>query len=55
MIGTRAPRIHGIVGGTELALTLTEPVYAGVPILDTVRIHVDAAIDWLLGDGEPEA
>ena len=42
-----------ILGGTELALTLTEPVYAGVPILDTVRIHVDAAVDWLLEDGDP--
>lgn len=43
-----------ILGGTELALTLTAPVYAGVPILDTARIHVEAAIDWLLAaDGEP--
>lgn len=42
-----------ILGGTELALTLTEASYAGVPILNTARIHVDAAIDWLLGDGEP--
>ena len=48
--------IDGLVlGGTELALTLTEPVYAGVPILDTVRIHVDAAIDWLLGDAAVES
>jgi aspartate racemase len=39
-----------ILGGTELALTLTAPVYAGVPILDTARIHVEAAVDWLLGD-----
>jgi aspartate racemase len=39
-----------ILGGTELALTLTAPVYAGVPILDTARIHVEAAADWLLGD-----
>ena len=38
-----------ILGGTELALTLTEPTYAGVPILDTVRIHVEAALDWLVG------
>jgi aspartate racemase len=37
-----------ILGGTELALTLTAPVYAGVPILDTARIHVEAAVDWLL-------
>lgn len=39
-----------ILGGTELALTLTEPTYAGVPILNTAQIHVDAAVDWLLGD-----
>ena len=38
-----------ILGGTELALILTEPMYAGVPILNTAQIHVDAAIDWLLG------
>jgi aspartate racemase len=39
-----------ILGGTELALTLTEPSYAGVPILNTAQIHVDAAVDWLLDD-----
>jgi len=38
-----------ILGGTELALILTEPTYAGVAILNTAQIHVDAAIDWLLG------
>jgi aspartate racemase len=37
-----------ILGGTELALILTEPAYAGVPILNTAQIHVDAAVDWLL-------
>ena len=41
-----------ILGGTELALTLTEPTYAGVPILNTAQIHVDAAVEWLLGSGE---
>jgi aspartate racemase len=39
-----------ILGGTELALILTEPSYAGVPILNTARIHADAAVDWLLGE-----
>jgi aspartate racemase len=39
-----------ILGGTELALTLTEPTYADVPILDTARLHVEAAVDWLLGE-----
>lgn len=42
-----------ILGGTELALTLTAPVYAGVPILNTARIHVDAGVHWLLGEDAP--
>jgi aspartate racemase len=41
-----------LLGGTELALILTEPSYAGVPILNTAQIHVEAAVDWLL-DGSP--
>ena len=40
-----------ILGGTELALILTEPSYAGVPILDTAHLHVEAAVTWLLGQG----
>jgi aspartate racemase len=40
-----------ILGGTELALTLTEPSYADVSILNTARIHAEAAVDWLLGEG----
>ena len=39
-----------ILGGTELALILTEPTYAGLPILNTAKIHVEAAVDWLLRD-----
>jgi len=38
-----------ILGGTELALILTEPTCAGVPMLNTAQTHVDAAVDWLLG------
>ena len=38
-----------ILGGTELALILTEPTYGGIPILNTAQIQVDAAVDWLLG------
>jgi aspartate racemase len=38
-----------ILGGTELSLILTEPSYAGVPILNTAKIHAEAAVDWLLG------
>jgi aspartate racemase len=41
-----------LLGGTELALILTEPAYAGVPILNTAQIHVEAAVDWLL-EGSP--
>lgn len=38
-----------ILGGTELALILPEPSYGGLPILNTAQIHVEAAVDWLLG------
>jgi aspartate racemase len=38
-----------ILGGTELPLILREPTYAGVPVLDSTGVHVEAAIDWLLG------
>jgi len=37
-----------ILGGTELPLILREPTYAGVPALDSIAIHVEAALDWLL-------
>src|SRR3954468_19760723 len=33
-----------ILGGTELSLILREPTAAGLPVLDTTQIHVDAAI-----------
>ena len=46
--------IDGIIlGGTELALILTEPSYAQVPILNTTQIHVERGVDWLLGLDEP--
>jgi aspartate racemase len=38
-----------ILGGTELALILTDPTCAGVPVLNTAQTHVDAAVDWLIG------
>ena len=41
-----------ILGGTELALILTEAMYAGVPLLNTAQIHVEAGVDWLLGRRE---
>lgn len=38
--------IDGIIlGGTELSLILTEPSYAGVPVLDTTQIHVQRIVD----------
>jgi aspartate racemase len=41
--------IDGIIlGGTELALIVTEATFAGIPVLNTAQIHVDAGIDWLL-------
>lgn len=38
-----------VLGGTELALILTEPTCAGIPVLNTAQIQVEAAVDWLLG------
>jgi aspartate racemase len=37
-----------ILGGTELSLILREPTAAGLPVLDTTQIHVDAAIERML-------
>lgn len=37
-----------ILGGTELSLTFREPTAAGLPVLDSTQIHVDAALEWLL-------
>jgi aspartate racemase len=39
-----------VLGGTELALILTDPTCAGVPVLNTAQIQVDSAVDWLLAD-----
>ncbi len=33
-----------ILGGTELSLILTEPSHAGVTLVDTTRVHVDAIL-----------
>ena len=38
-----------ILGGTELALILTDPTYAGIPVLNTAQTHVEVAVDWLIG------
>lgn len=40
--------IEGVIlGGTELSLILREGTAAGLPVLDTTQIHVDAAVEWL--------
>ncbi len=39
-----------ILGGTELSLIFREPAAAGLPVLDTTRIHVEAAVEQLLHD-----
>ncbi len=36
-----------ILGGTELSLILREPTAAGLPVLDTTQIHVEAAVEWM--------
>ncbi len=42
-----------ILGGTELSLILREPTAAGLPVLDTTQIHVDAAVEWLFAHQQP--
>jgi aspartate racemase len=43
---------HGIdsmiLGCTELPLILTEPDYAGIPMLNTTKIHVDAIVKYCI-------
>jgi aspartate racemase len=39
-----------ILGGTELSLIFREPSVAGLAVLDTTEIHVQAAVDELLCD-----
>ena len=42
-------QIDGVIlGGTELSLILRDDVVFGVQILDTTRIHVEAAVAQLL-------
>ncbi|HLN22251.1 MAG TPA: amino acid racemase [Bacteroidales bacterium] len=39
-----------ILGCTELPLILKEPEYAGVPSLNTTKIHVDAIVEYCLSE-----
>lgn len=42
-------QIDGVIlGGTELPLILSEPVMAGIPLLDTTRIHVEQIVEHML-------
>ena len=42
-------RIQGLIlGGTELPLILRDTMHRGIPLLDTARIHVKAAVAQLL-------
>jgi aspartate racemase len=34
-----------ILGGTELPLLLRDPSHNGIPLLNTTRIHCEAAVD----------
>jgi aspartate racemase len=43
-------RVDGVIlGGTELPLILTGESAAGIPLLNTARIHVAAGLAWLAG------
>jgi len=46
-------KIDGLIlGGTELPLLLRDGSELGIPLLDTTRIHVGAALEqWLVGSG----
>lgn len=39
-----------ILAGTELPLILRDDSHNGVPLLNTTRIHVEAAVNWMLGN-----
>jgi aspartate racemase len=43
-------RVDGVIlGGTELPLLLRDATIAGLPTLDTTKLHVDAIVDRLSG------
>lgn len=46
----RSDGVDGLIlGGTELSLILPGSAYDGLPVLNAAAIHVEAALDWLLG------
>jgi len=38
-----------ILGGTELPLILRDELEVGLPLLDTTAIHVEEAVEWMVG------
>ncbi len=51
IIGAVRHRQHAdgiILAGTELSTVLGESEYHGMPVIDSTRVHVDAAVTWLL-------
>ena len=45
----KASYIDGVIlAGTELPLILRDPIYNGIPFLDTTKIHVEAAVAQML-------
>lgn len=41
--------IEGVIlAGTELPLILRDPIHNGIPFLDTTKIHVEAAVAYML-------
>jgi aspartate racemase len=42
-----------ILGGTELPLLLTAPQVAGLPLLDTTALHVNAIVEQLASNARP--
>lgn len=41
-----------VLGGTELSLIVRDPTFAGIPALDTTRIHVDRVLSEILGEAK---
>ncbi len=47
-------RVAGVIlGGTELPLLLSSPVVAGIPLLDTTELHVNAIVERLRSEFRP--
>jgi aspartate racemase len=45
----RTQDVEGVIlGGTELPLILREPAHHGIPILNTTKIHIEAAVAEML-------